>query len=56
MNIQTAVDTLAGQALRTIAIAYKQLSRNTVFLSEAEVEKGLTFIGLQGMIDPPRQR
>lgn len=54
MNIQTAVDTLAGQALRTIAIAYKQLSRNTVFLSEAEVEKGLTFIGLQGMIDPPR--
>lgn len=54
MNIQTVVDTLAGQALRTIAIAYKQLSRNTVFLSEAEVEKGLTFIGLQGMIDPPR--
>nr|WP_233711043.1 cation-translocating P-type ATPase [Lederbergia citrisecunda] len=49
-----AVDNLAAQALRTIAIAYKPLHSNSIPQKEEEVEKGLTFIGLQGMIDPPR--
>ncbi|MCR2820780.1 cation-translocating P-type ATPase [Lederbergia panacisoli] len=49
-----AVNNLAAQALRTIAIAFKPLHSNHIPQKEEEVEKGLTFIGLQGMIDPPR--
>ncbi|WP_057763160.1 calcium-translocating P-type ATPase, SERCA-type [Cytobacillus praedii] len=53
-HIQKAIEGLASQALRTIAIGVKELSPNTIILDEKEAEKGLTFIGLQGMIDPPR--
>lgn len=53
-KVQGAIDGLAEKALRTIAIAYKPLSGNQIILSEKEAEKDLTFIGLQGMIDPPR--
>ncbi|MDQ0270297.1 cation-translocating P-type ATPase [Cytobacillus purgationiresistens] len=53
-HIQGAIEDLASQALRTIAIGYKEISASTVILDEKEAEKNLTFIGLQGMIDPPR--
>ncbi|MBY0097637.1 calcium-translocating P-type ATPase, SERCA-type [Mesobacillus maritimus] len=53
-KVQGAIDGLAEKALRTIAIAFKPLPANTVVLSEKEAERDLTFIGLQGMIDPPR--
>ncbi|MCM3110207.1 calcium-translocating P-type ATPase, SERCA-type [Lederbergia lenta] len=53
-EVESAVDGLAGEALRTIAVAYKPLQGNALPQREHEVEKGLTFIGLQGMIDPPR--
>lgn len=53
-KVQNAIDELAGNALRTIAIAFKAIPDNTVIMHENEAEKGLTFIGLQGMIDPPR--
>ncbi|WP_042456239.1 calcium-translocating P-type ATPase, SERCA-type [Neobacillus dielmonensis] len=53
-TVQGAISDLASNALRTIAIAYKPVSASTVLLSEQEAEKKLTFIGIQGMIDPPR--
>lgn len=53
-SIQMAIDNLASQALRTMAIAYKEISSNENITHESEVENGLTFIGLQGIIDPPR--
>jgi Ca2+-transporting ATPase len=53
-RVQDAINTLASKALRTIAIAFKSVPENTVILSELEAEKNLTFIGVQGMIDPPR--
>lgn len=53
-KVQDAINGLAAKALRTIAIAFKPVPANTVILSENEAEKKLTFIGVQGMIDPPR--
>jgi P-type Ca2+ transporter type 2C len=47
------ISELASQALRTIAIAYKPLPKGCSFKQE-DVECGLTLMGLQGMIDPPR--
>ena len=54
VKVQDAINGLASQALRTIAIAFKPVPANTIILSEQEAEKKLTFIGVQGMIDPPR--
>ncbi|MFJ7976337.1 calcium-translocating P-type ATPase, SERCA-type [Peribacillus sp. NPDC096379] len=53
-HVQEAINDLASQALRTIAIGFKPLSPGTILLDEAEAERNLVFIGLQGMIDPPR--
>jgi Ca2+-transporting ATPase len=44
---------MADDALRVLATAYKELPQ-TQDLKIEEAESGLTFIGLVGMIDPPR--
>ncbi|MFC7372112.1 calcium-translocating P-type ATPase, SERCA-type [Fictibacillus iocasae] len=49
-----AINSLASQALRTIAIAYRPLKEEETKLSGYQLERNLTFAGLQGMIDPPR--
>ncbi|ACL70941.1 calcium-transporting P-type ATPase, PMR1-type [Halothermothrix orenii] len=44
----------ASQALRVLAVAYKPLDgENNLHIDN--VEKGLIFLGLMGMIDPPRR-
>ncbi|MBB2182554.1 calcium-translocating P-type ATPase, PMCA-type [Lachnospiraceae bacterium MD1] len=48
-------NSMTEKALRVIAIAYKNISRDKVKASSSELENGLTFIGLIGMIDPPRE-
>ncbi|MCP1124788.1 calcium-translocating P-type ATPase, SERCA-type [Bacillus sp. 3103sda1] len=53
-EVQTAIYHLGSQALRTIAIAFKPLKTTDHIQSEQEAEQDLMFIGLQGMIDPPR--
>ncbi|MFE8699016.1 calcium-translocating P-type ATPase, SERCA-type [Cytobacillus sp. FJAT-54145] len=53
-NVKGAINDLGSQALRTIAIGFKEVSSQTILMDEKEAEKDLTFIGLQGMIDPPR--
>ncbi|MFX3624597.1 MAG: calcium-translocating P-type ATPase, SERCA-type [Ectobacillus sp.] len=53
-EVQSAIDALGSQALRTIAIAYKPLRDSDRITDEWDAEKDLMFIGLQGMIDPPR--
>ncbi|WP_236686916.1 calcium-translocating P-type ATPase, SERCA-type [Ornithinibacillus contaminans] len=52
--ISSAIDYMADKALRTIAISMKPLAKD-VTLESAFLEKDLTFIGLFGMIDPPRK-
>ncbi|MCW3994889.1 MAG: cation-translocating P-type ATPase [Candidatus Bathyarchaeota archaeon] len=46
---------LAGSALRVLAFAYKHLPSSIDEISDDDIEKDLVFVGLQGMIDPPRQ-
>jgi Ca2+-transporting ATPase len=45
---------MAGQALRVLGIAYKTMSHNPAALDEDSAERKLVFVGLVGMIDPPR--
>jgi Ca2+-transporting ATPase len=54
MKVLSANEEMASSALRVLAIAYKDLvetDRDT----EELVEKDLTFLGLVGMMDPPRE-
>ncbi|MBL5800325.1 calcium-translocating P-type ATPase, SERCA-type [Bacillus sporothermodurans] len=53
-GIQSSIENLASKALRTIAVVFKPLQEYTNIMHESEAEKGLTFVGVQGMIDPPR--
>jgi len=46
---------LASEALRMLAVAYKQLPNDSFERIEDDtLENGLMFLGLTGMIDPPR--
>lgn len=45
---------MASQALRVLGIAYKTMSHDPAVLDEDSVERNLVFVGLVGMIDPPR--
>src|SRR5699024_190122 len=53
-RLQKQIDQMAENALRMIAIAVKPLQKNEV-LTEAAVERNLTFVGLYGLKDPPRK-
>ncbi|MDQ0206414.1 calcium-translocating P-type ATPase, SERCA-type [Alkalicoccobacillus murimartini] len=53
-ELDEAVASMAGQALRTIAIAFRVLAHSESIQSAEEAEKDLTLIGIQAMIDPPR--
>ncbi|GAQ18867.1 calcium-transporting ATPase [Oceanobacillus picturae] len=53
-KIDEAINGMAEKALRTLAVAIKPLSKNEN-LDNAFLEKDLTFIGLYGMMDPPRK-
>ncbi|MDY7223061.1 calcium-translocating P-type ATPase, SERCA-type [Halalkalibacterium halodurans] len=54
-EVERTIQTMASQALRTIAVAYRPLRPNESVDEAYEAECDLTFIGLQGMIDPPRE-
>lgn len=49
------MENLASQALRVLAVAYKSLETIPSKLDSESLEKDLTFMGLLGMIDPPRE-
>ncbi len=56
-NIETAreiTDRMSKDALRVLAIACKEIDTVPTAPTSEELENGLTFMGLVGMIDPPR--
>jgi cation-transporting ATPase F len=52
-GIQQAVDALAGRGLRVLVVARRRMPDGHADLTHADVT-GLTFLGLVGMVDPPR--
>ena len=47
-------DALSAQALRVLAVGYKTIPALPAEVTSETLENGLTFLGLVGMIDPPR--
>ncbi|HEV8627018.1 MAG TPA: cation-translocating P-type ATPase [Acidimicrobiia bacterium] len=54
--VLATVDRLADQALRTLAVAYRPLTSDREDVSADEsVERDLVYLGVVGIIDPPRE-
>ncbi|HEX2063125.1 MAG TPA: cation-translocating P-type ATPase, partial [Acidimicrobiales bacterium] len=53
-RILATVDDLAGQAFRTLAVAYRPLAERPAGEASEDLERELIFAGVVGIIDPPR--
>ena len=53
-NDSAANEQMAKDALRVLGIAYKEVASDGPYAEEV-VERDLTFLGLIGMMDPPRE-
>jgi len=54
-TIEREVNIMARQGLRVLALAKKPMSDEQTTVDHGDIETGLIFLGLQGMIDPPRE-
>jgi Ca2+-transporting ATPase len=54
-KLAQVAENFANQGLRVLGMAYKEVDASTTKISQEDVESGLIFAGIQGMIDPPRQ-
>lgn len=46
---------MTSDALRVLAVGYKEIDELPAEITSENLENGLTFVGLVGMIDPPRE-
>ncbi|MDA1205707.1 MAG: HAD-IC family P-type ATPase [Cyanobacteria bacterium] len=53
-RITAAVATMAGRGQRVLAFAIGRADGDPNQLQPSQIERGLDFLGLQGMLDPPR--
>jgi len=53
-KIESAYETMAKNGLRTLAIAFRKLPKETQY-SEESVENDLVLLGIAGIIDPPHE-
>ncbi|TAH62875.1 MAG: calcium-translocating P-type ATPase, PMCA-type [Gottschalkiaceae bacterium] len=54
-KIKGTNEELSSKALRVLALAYKDIPSIPDNLNSETLEKDLVFVGMQGMIDPPRE-
>jgi cation-transporting P-type ATPase F len=54
-RIHKALEDMAAKGLRVLAFAKGEIRQGATGLNHPDVASGMTFLGLQGMIDPPRQ-
>jgi len=54
-RIHKEVEEMAAKGLRVLAVAKGEIKQGSTGLNHSDVASGMTFLGLQGMIDPPRQ-
>ncbi len=54
-GIHEANERMAGDGLRTLAFAVKEWDELPQEMTPENTEKGLTFLGLTGLLDPPRE-
>ena len=54
-EIDKANDELAEKALRVLAMAYKEIDHQPTDKEKEELEGNLIYVGMVGMIDPPRE-
>jgi len=54
-RINKYVEEMAAKGLRVLAFAKGEIMQGTKSLNHTDLDSGLTFLGLQGMIDPPRK-
>ena len=52
-KVLEASNEMSDDALRVLALAYKEIDNNIIVVNDLETD--LIFIGLMGMIDPPRE-
>jgi len=52
--VHRGVEQMAARGLRVLALVRRQVDAEHARLEHRHVAEGLTFLGLQGMIDPPR--
>ncbi|MFZ1767760.1 MAG: cation-translocating P-type ATPase [Caldilinea sp.] len=53
-ELLVAVEMLAGEALRTLGIAYRRIAEEHYDEADEALENELIFVGIVGIIDPPR--
>ncbi|OBQ52725.1 cation-translocating P-type ATPase [Halodesulfovibrio spirochaetisodalis] len=52
--LHTQAHDMAAEGLRVLAFAVKEMPPETTAITDSDVMSGLKFVGLQGMMDPPR--